>query len=310
MIPGASVSRLLALPLGHPPDHVEHVGVVVVGAEDHLQHDRGGGDHQRRQRAPSRSESTSIECGSICEASSRISGVEDQHGDEAEHERERQSQRGDQRRQHGVQRRRSAPPRRTRRGAVWTVTCGTIAAATNTATADTSQCSAKEQRPEPWRLRAPARPPRRTLAPALHPRGEYRVCRRHASSGSGDDAIGRGVQDLGDRPATAPTGVGHVARARDGAARDRRRPRAHRSGPARRVGPLVRIAAPVDARGGGSTWCALAPARRPRRSADAAPAGALRSSARAPAGGGVVAAGRVDAMFMSWERARRSRSAG
>ena len=47
-------AHLLALPLRDPLDDPEREGVVVVRAEDHLEHDRDRGRDQRGERAPSR----------------------------------------------------------------------------------------------------------------------------------------------------------------------------------------------------------------------------------------------------------------
>ena len=53
-IPGASVTVRLARAPGDPLDHAERVGVVVVRAEDDVEHDRHRRRRRRRPRAPTR----------------------------------------------------------------------------------------------------------------------------------------------------------------------------------------------------------------------------------------------------------------
>ncbi len=47
-------ARLLPLPARDAPDYAQHVGVVVVGAEDDLEDDARGSDHERRQQRPAK----------------------------------------------------------------------------------------------------------------------------------------------------------------------------------------------------------------------------------------------------------------
>ena len=98
-------------------DHAQRVLVVVVRAGHHLEHDRDGGHHERReQRVPERVDRD--------EARKRRVGdqqrgrVDEQHEHEAEREHVRQPQRGDDRREHGVQNGDRGGDQKRRAGAV------------------------------------------------------------------------------------------------------------------------------------------------------------------------------------------------
>ena len=103
-IPGVSVCTGLPCAARDAADHAQRVGVVVVDAEDHLEHEHRRGDDDARPAAPSRTSSTL----SVREVMSRDQQedqrVEHEHDHEAERQRERQAKRGHQRRQHRVER--------------------------------------------------------------------------------------------------------------------------------------------------------------------------------------------------------------
>ena len=99
--PGSVGFGLDALPPCHPPDHADGVGVVVVGAEDHLEHHGDRRDHQRgQQRVAERVDADLVDHG-LGELQDQRVG--DQHQQEADDEHERQPQRRQQRRDERVE---------------------------------------------------------------------------------------------------------------------------------------------------------------------------------------------------------------
>ena len=94
--------HLFALSARNAPDHPQHVGVVVVGAEDHLEDDARRSDDERGQQRPTER----IDLDRIrvdLRREQKDHGIQDQHRDEADRERERQPQGRHERRQHGVE---------------------------------------------------------------------------------------------------------------------------------------------------------------------------------------------------------------
>ena len=154
MIPGTSVCCLAALPPGHPPDHPQHVGVVVVGAEDHLEQHGRRGDHQRRQQRPA--ERVDLDrVGVDLRGQQQHHGVEHQHGDEPERASVNGSRSAATSGDRIAFRIAITAAATSASKNVWTVTCGTSSAADEHRRGRHQPADRDPHRREPRRLRAP-----------------------------------------------------------------------------------------------------------------------------------------------------------
>ena len=90
------------LPLGDPLDHAQRVDVVVVDAEEHLQHHARRRHHQRREQRPAERVDLEVARREVRDEQ-QDQRVDDQDRNESEHQRQRQAQRRHQRRQDRVQ---------------------------------------------------------------------------------------------------------------------------------------------------------------------------------------------------------------